>query len=287
MQWSTAMAYAFILVWGAAWGSFLNVVIYRLPAGQSVVHPRSRCPACQTAISWWQNIPVLGFALLAGRCGHCKTSISFRYPAVETVTAALCLAVSMPWLLGLLHGELDAGQALAGAASEQYFILALIAIALIDADTFMIPDVLSLPLPLLGIAVGLWLGDVRGVSWQQAASGALLAGALLLAVQFGYAALSGREGLGTGDVKLLAGLGAWLGIQSLPIVLLLAALQGICFALGLLLVRRDQLTEDRGLASLRHLALPFGPFLALAGIEWLLLHRHAQPLLESWLNWGM
>jgi leader peptidase (prepilin peptidase)/N-methyltransferase len=230
---------------------------------------------------------VLGFALLAGRCGDCKTPISFRYPAVETVCAALCLAVSMPWLLGLLHGELDVSQALGGAASEQCFVLALIAIALIDADTFMIPDVLSLPLPLLGIATALWIGDVRGVSWQQSASGALLAGALLLALQLGYAALSGREGLGTGDVKLLAGLGAWLGVQSLPVVLLLAALQGIAFALGLLLIRREQLTEDRGLTSLRHLALPFGPFLALAGIEWLLLHRHAQPLLDSWLNWGM
>ncbi len=287
MQWSTPMAYAFILAWGAAWGSFLNVVIYRLPAGQSVVRPASRCPSCHAAITWWQNIPVLGFALLGGRCGGCKTSISFRYPAVETITAVLCLAVSMPWFLGFAHGELEANRALADAAIEQLFVFTLIAIALIDADTFIIPDVLSLPLPLLGIATALWLGEIRGVSWQEAAAGALLAGAVLLALQFGYAAISGREGLGTGDVKLLAGLGAWLGIQSLPVVLLLAALQGIGFALGLLLIRREQLAKERGLASLRHLALPFGPFLALAGIEWLLLHRHAQPLLDSWLNWGM
>lgn len=275
---------AIVLVWGACWGSFLNVVIYRLPAGMSVARPPSHCPACESPIRPWQNIPLLSWAFLGGRCASCRVAISMRYPAVEAVTAALALAVALPWLTSWLQGDMAPLEAIAGLLLEHALLFSLVAIALIDADTFIVPDSLSLPMPLIGIAVAFWLGDARGVSWQQAAAGALAGGGGLLAVQLGYAALTGREGLGTGDVKLMAGLGAWLGVAGLPLVLLAAALQGLIFAVGLSLVQRQRVVEERGLASIRHLALPFGPFLALAGLQWLLLHRHLSPLVERWLG---
>ena len=277
---------AIVLLWGACWGSFLNVVVYRLPAGMSVARPPSHCPACKAAIRPWQNIPLLSWAFLGGRCAKCKIAISLRYPAVEGVTAGLALAVAMPWLTGFLQGDFALAEAAGGLLLEHALLFALISIALIDADTFMVPDSLSLPMPLVGIAVAFWLGDARDVSWQQAAAGALAGGGGLLAVQLGYAALTGREGLGTGDVKLMAGLGAWLGVAALPIVLLAAAIQGLLFAVGLSLIQRERLVEERGLASIRHLALPFGPFLALAGLQWLLLHRHLGPMVEQWLGGG-
>jgi leader peptidase (prepilin peptidase) / N-methyltransferase len=253
-----------------------------VPAGLSVVSPPSRCPSCETPIRWWQNIPMLSFALLGGRCGSCKVAISFRYPAVEATTAALALATAMPWVTAWAQGEMQPEHAALGIVAEHVFLFALISIALIDADTFMIPDSLSLPLPLLGIGLAFVLGDARGVSWQQSAAGAAAGGFGLLAVQWGYAALTGREGLGTGDVKLLAGLGAWLGISSLPILIFLAASQGLMFA-ALAAWIGPSLAGQRGLASMRYVALPFGPFLVLGGLQWLLLHKQiiavAGPLL--------
>ncbi len=281
------IATMFVLAWGAIWGSFLNVVIWRVPAGMSVVSPPSHCPKCGHGLAWWQNVPVLGWAWLGGRCYYCKVAISARYPAVEAVTAALALAVSMPWLQGWASGDLEPWRAALGMGAEHVFLFTCISIALIDADTFIIPDVMSLPLPLLGIAVAVVLGEERGVQWQDAAAAAFVAGGGLLAVQWGYAAITGREGLGTGDIKLLAGLGAWLGLRSLPAVLLAASLQGLLFAAGAALLTpkaADGLAARRGLASMRHVALPFGPFLVLGGLEYLLLHRQLAPVLAPYFG---
>lgn len=266
------MGAVFALLWGALWGSFLNVVVYRLPAGLSVVRPRSRCPTCLTPIAAHHNIPLLSWLLLRGRCAHCKSPISPRYPAVELTAAVLSLAVLTPWLTTLLEGTTPPWQVVTAVLGEQALVFTLLAIALIDADTFVVPDVLSLPLVVLGLACAVAVGAARGVSWQQAAAGAVVAGLGLFAVQWGYAALTGREGLGTGDVKLLAAIGAWLGLASLPAVLLLGALQGLVFALAYAALRPQAATE-RGVSSLRHLAVPFGPFLALGAVEWLLWHR--------------
>ena len=283
MQLPLAILAVFVLLWGALWGSFLNVVVYRVPAGLSVVHPRSRCPTCEKPITWWQNIPVLSWALLGGRCFSCKTWISVRYPLVESAMAILALAVASPWLPGLLSGDVLPWQVATGVLCEQYFVFALLAIALIDADTFLVPDSLSLPLPLLGVGLAFAVGGVRDVSWQQAAAGALVGGGGLLAVQWLYAVLTHREGLGTGDVKLLAGIGAFLGVQALPGVLLAASVQGLLFVGAWSLVGRGKLATDRGIASIRHLAMPFGPFLALAALQWLLLSRIAGKALANWL----
>ena len=282
MQLPIAILAVFAVLWGALWGSFLNVVVYRVPAGLSVVHPRSRCPQCGAPITWWQNIPVLSWALLGGRCHACKTWISVRYPLVEAATAVLALAVTWPWLPGLASGDLLPWQAAVGVLAEQLFVFVLLAIALIDADTFLVPDVLSLPLPIIGLALAFALGAERGVTWQQAATGALTGGGGLLAVQWLYAALTKREGLGTGDVKLMAGIGAFLGLQALPAVMLVAAVQGLLFVAFWSLLGRGKLAQERGLASIRHLALPFGPFLALGAVEWLLLHRIAGNALAHW-----
>jgi leader peptidase (prepilin peptidase)/N-methyltransferase len=276
-----AIAYGFALLWGALWGSFLNVVVYRVPAGLSVVRPASRCPHCLTPITWWQNIPVLSWAVLRGRCFACKAPISPRYPAIETLTAALSLAVVVPWIPAWISGFVPPWQVLVAVLGEQLLVFTLLAIALIDADTFLVPDALSLPLPILGILLAVVVGEARGVTWQQAGAGALVAGGGLLAIQWGYAALTGREGLGTGDVKLLAGIGAFLGLASLPAVLLLASLQGLAFALIYAGLARGKATEERGLQSLRHLALPFGPFLAVAAVQWLMLHRLLAGVLPS------
>ncbi len=273
------IAAVFALVWGSLWGSFLNVVVYRLPAGLSVVRPRSRCPQCLTPIASWHNIPVLSWLLLRGRCAACQAPIAVRYPAVESTVAALSLAVATPWLPLCLASEPVGWQPVLALLGEQLFVFVWVAIALIDADTFVVPDVLSLPLPLLGLALAALVGDLRGVTWQQSGAGALVGGGGLLLVQWLYGRLTGREGLGTGDIKLLGGIGALLGLVALPAVVLAAAVQGLLFAAAFAVLQRGKALQDRGLQSIRHLALPFGPFLVLAAVQWLLLHRWLAPLL--------
>lgn len=277
----------FALLWGGLWGSFLNVVVYRLPAGLSVVRPGSRCPECLTPIRWWQNVPVLSWLWLRGRCAACRAPISLRYPTVEAVAALLTLAVAAPWLPQLLQDDAPQWRPWLALLGELMFVYLWLAIALIDADTFLIPDVLSLPMPLLGLALAALVGEQRGVTWQASASGALVAGGGLWLVQWGYGRLTGREGLGFGDVKLLAGMGALLGLRALPALILAAALQGLLFALGYALLSRGAAVRERGLASLRYLALPFGPFLVLAAVQWLLGHRLMAPLLQRWFEGGL
>jgi leader peptidase (prepilin peptidase)/N-methyltransferase len=275
------LAVAALLLWGALWGSFLNVVVHRVPAGLSVVHPRSRCPACETPIRALDNIPLVSWLWLRGRCRSCRTPIPVRYPLVEAVFALLILAQALPWLPALLSGE-GGWQVAVVLVGEQAALLLWVAIALIDAETFLIPDVLSLPMPLLGLALAAAVGNLRGVTWQQAGAAALLGGGGLWLVQWAYGRWTGREGLGFGDVKLLAGIGALLGAVALGPVLFLAAIQGLVFALAYAALSRGDAVRERGLDSLRHLALPFGPFLVMAAIQWLLLHRLAGQWLARW-----
>ena len=194
VQLVTALAFVFIL--GAVIGSFLNVCIYRIPEGESVVSPRSRCPHCLTTIRWYHNLPVLSWLLLKGRCAYCGESFSVRYPLVEALTGALFSlffyrfgfhpATLVSWLL----------------------VASLVTISMIDLDHQIIPDVISLP----GIPVGfLCAFALPWVSWQSSLFGILLGGGLLLAIALGYEWLTRQEGMGLGDVKLLAMLGAFLG----------------------------------------------------------------------------
>lgn len=253
---------AFVL--GACIGSFLNVCIYRLPAEESVVHPRSRCPRCGTPIAWYDNLPLVSWALLRARCRRCSTPISARYPLVEALTGGLAiLALARfgfePLTLALF-----------------VFTAALVLITFIDLDHRFIPDEVSLPGIVVGLGVSLLPG---GIGLWNAALGALLGGGILFLVAFGYEKMTGREGMGYGDVKLLAMIGAFLGWQAIPAVIVIASLTGSVAGLLAMFdararrrVRRIQ-THFGPLAVLvslrrasRRTEIPFGPFLALGAL---------------------
>ncbi len=248
---------------GLAVGSFLNVVIHRLPrmlerdwrtecreylgldpetASEplSLSKPRSRCPSCGHAIAAWQNIPIVSWLLLRGRCAHCETPISARYPLVELATALLSLGVA--WHFG------PSWQTAAGLV----FTWVLVALAMIDYDTQLLPDQLTLPFLWLGLFVNLFaiFTDLRS-----AVIGAI-AGYLVLWLVFqAFRLVTGKQGMGFGDFKLLALFGAWLGWQMLPQILLIASLVGAVTGLSLIALRRHE----------RGKPIPFGPYLAIAG----------------------
>ncbi|GAB4170320.1 MAG: A24 family peptidase [Geothermobacteraceae bacterium] len=233
------LLFAFIL--GACIGSFLNVCIYRIPAGESVVKPRSRCPVCGKAIAWYENIPVLSWLLLRARCSGCGVSISWRYPLVEFLTGALFVEVL--WIFGF------------GWGTPVYwvFVAMLVAITFIDLDHQIIPDVISLPGIVIGFAASFLL---PWVGWLDSLIGVLVGGGSLLAIALGYQLLTGKEGMGGGDIKLLAMIGAFLGWQAVLPVVLFASLSGTLVGVPLMLAKGEG----------GKLALPFGPFLALGAL---------------------
>ncbi|MBT0665621.1 A24 family peptidase [Geobacter pelophilus] len=231
----------FAFIYGAVVGSFLNVCICRLPENRSVVSPPSSCPLCGYRIKWYDNIPIVSYILLGGKCRSCKARISMRYPLVEIINGLLTL------MLFIKFGPTLSFLAL--------FILcsSLVVITFIDFDHQIIPDVISLP----GIAVGFafsfflpWLG------WKDSLIGLLAGGGSLLLVAYGYQLLTGKDGMGGGDVKLLAMLGAFLGWRSILFIIFSASLVGSVIGVGLMIARgRDS-----------KLPIPFGPFLALGAI---------------------
>ncbi len=252
------------ILFGLLVGSFVNVVIHRLPImmqreweqeARAVLDlppateqrdrydlwwPRSQCPACDRPIKAHENIPVLSFILLRGRCPGCATRISWQYPAVELLTAFL-FAITV-WHFGPTPAGLAA----------LLFTAMLIAAAGIDARTTLLPDQLTLPLLWFGLACN-YFGLFTDL--ESAVLGAIAGYLSLWAIYHGYRLLTGKEGMGFGDFKLLAALGAWLGWQALPAILLLASLVGALVGISLILLRgRD-----------RNIPIPFGPFLAAAG----------------------
>ena len=261
------------LVLGLLVGSFLNVVIHRVPLmlarrwrrealemdGQlppdepryDLVMPRSACPSCQAPITALQNIPVLSYLWLRGRCAGCGTGISLRYPLVELLTGAASALVA--WKFGY-------GAAAAAALVLTWFLVAL---TFIDLDTQLLPDSLTLPLLWLGILASLVMPGADGatlpVDLRSSVIGAIAGYLSLWSVYQGFRLLTGKEGMGYGDFKLLAALGAWLGWQMLLPIILGAAGVGAILGITLIVLRR----QDRGVP------MAFGPFLAAAG--WLML----------------
>lgn len=235
------MIFFIVFLFGAVIGSFLNVCIYRIPAEESVVAPRSRCGACKTPIRSSDNIPILSYLLLRGRCRACGTAISPRYPFVEALTGVAALATFVVYGPTL--------QALILFA----FLCALIVVSMIDLDHQIIPNVISVPGILVGFAAALLVGQP---SWRASLAGLLLGGGLLWGVSEGYYRLTGREGMGFGDVKLLAMIGAFLGWQAIPVTLLLASLTGTVIGVGVMLAR----------GSDSRTPIPFGPFLAAGAV---------------------
>ncbi len=226
---------------GLVFGSFLNVVAYRLPLGESLVVPASHCPGCGTAIKPYDNIPVLGWLLLRGRCRACREAISARYPLVEAATAALAVATVLA-----KHSPRDLALGLT-------LIFVLVPVALIDLDTRLIPNKITLPAGVLALVIGLVL-DPSGVPEQLFAGAG--AGAFLL-----FFALAYPRGMGMGDVKLAAVLGLFLG-RYVAVALLVGTLAGAL--VGALVMARV------GVQAGRKTAVPFGPFLAFGGVVALL-----------------
>ena len=256
---------------GAVVGSFLNVVVYRLPRGLSIVRPRSFCPACQRPIPWFRNVPLLSFLLQRGRAACCGAAISWRYPLIEAATAALFLACLRRVAA---HAIVPIGLGGYAAAGLLCLLVALlVAITFIDAEHFLIPDVLSLPAIPIGIATAYFFGPALGVSVRGSLVGFVAGAGTLLVVLQVYAMVTGRAGLGGGDYKLMGLIGAWLGAASLPFTLLAASVQGLLWAVA---AKGLKLFPEGG--SFRHAAVPFGPFLALAAVEWLLFQDQLRPL---------
>jgi leader peptidase (prepilin peptidase)/N-methyltransferase len=287
-----------LLAWagfaGAAVGSFLNVVIARVPAGESIVHPRSRCPRCRTPIAWYDNVPVLSWILLRARCRTCRLPIPVRYPLVELLGAgAALLAVSR-------HGPS------LSALAEFAFAALLLALAFIDLDTWLLPHALTIPVILLGVgAAALGIGAAPSVG-SALRGGAIGFGAFAAIALFGEKVLK-KEAMGWGDVWLLGGLGAFLGAGALLPVVLLASVQGSVVGLVLIAMGRAQqgrpepdatatttagasadaahASDEEDWVPPRH-AVPFGPFLVAGALEWLwagALLARAVPALDLFL----
>lgn len=223
-------------MFGAVVGSFLNVVVHRLPRGESLVHPRSRCPSCGTQIAGYDNIPIFSWLVLRGRCRHCQAPISPRYPAVELLTAVTFAAV-------VLVGGLDDDLVL-----ELPFVAALIALAGIDYDHKLLPNRIVYPLAIWGLVATVLVDRDDLVEHLVAGAGAFLF--LFLAV------LAYPRGMGMGDVKLAGAMGLYLGVSVIP-ALLIAFLSGSI--VGIVILAREG-------AAARKKAVPFGIFLALGGI---------------------
>jgi leader peptidase (prepilin peptidase)/N-methyltransferase len=247
-----------IFALGCCLGSFLNVCIYRLPQGLSIVSPGSFCPQCRTPVRGYDNIPLLSYLLLRGRCRSCGAKISWRYPLVEGLTGALAVAL---YLKFGLTGSFFAFFA---------FVAALVVITFIDLDHRIIPDVISLP----GIGIGFLLSFfLPHPSVTESLIGLLAGGGSLYLVAVGYETLTKREGMGGGDVKLLAMIGAWLGWKAVLFTLFAASLTGSLIGGGAMVLQKQG----------RHYAVPFGPFLAFGCLAYLFF---GPPLIDWYLNLG-
>lgn len=230
-----------VMFYGMIIGSFLNVVIYRLPRGLSTVFPRSRCPRCRVAIPPWDNIPVFSFLFLGGRCRRCGLRISWRYPAIEVLTGLLfmlCLNRFLFTQTGLIAA---------------LFCCLMVVLAMIDYDHYILPDVITLPGIVLGLLLQPWIPwvDFRDALWGVA----LGAGGLFALVWIWYL-WKGVWGMGLGDVKMLAMVGAFLGWQGVLVTIFLASLAGSLVGGVLILLRRMDMQSK----------LPFGVFLSIAAL---------------------
>jgi len=258
-------------------GSFLNVAIYRIPIMMqresenylalendqlpphteryNLITPRSACTSCAHKLSLADNIPILSFVWLKARCRYCKARVSWRYPSVELLTAVLSALVIWHF-----------GSGIAGL-SALIFLWLLIVMSFIDLDTQLLPDELTLPLMWLGLLINL---DGTFVPLRDAVIGAAAGYLFLWLVYWMFLAATGKEGIGYGDFKLLAALGAWMGWTMLPLIVLLSSVVGATVGLLMIALKRHH----------RDSPIPFGPFLATAGLLAILI---GQPIINSWL----
>jgi leader peptidase (prepilin peptidase) / N-methyltransferase len=235
-----------VFVFGACIGSFLNVCIYRIPAARSIVRPRSSCPECNSTIRFYDNIPILSYLWLRGKCRDCGTEFSARYPVIEFITGLLACACFIKFGLSI------------EAAVYFCFIAALVVISFIDIDHQIVPDSISLP----GIPVGLISSFILpSIHFKEALIGVFLGGGVLYFIAWGYQLITGKEGMGGGDIKLLAMIGAFIGWKGVLIVIFISSAAGAFIGIVLMLVANKTLKY----------AVPFGPFLSLGAVVYILL----------------
>ena len=229
---------------GSIVGSFLNVCIYRIPEGLSVVRPASRCPHCNTPIRWYHNLPILSWALLRGKCAYCKAVVSIRYPLVEALTGFF-------FVLAVFYFGFS-------AALPVYlvFLSLLVVVTFIDIDHQIIPNVITLPSLVFGF-VSSFL--IPWLSWVDSILGIIAGGGLLFGVAYLYRLATGKDGMGMGDVKLIAMIGAFLGWQSILPIVFVASLIGSLIGIPLMCLKKAD----------GKLAIPFGPFLSAASVIYL------------------
>jgi leader peptidase (prepilin peptidase)/N-methyltransferase len=225
---------------GLAVGSFLNVCVHRLPRRQSVVHPGSRCPRCEYVLRWYDNIPVVSYVLLRGRCRKCRESIAIRYPALEIATLAVFL----------VHGAVFGWSAL--LVVRLLFACAMVVLFAIDLEHHLLPDVITLP----GIVAGLLFSLVLPPGIVDALLGVLVGGGVLWLIGEAYYRYSGQEGMGGGDVKMLAMIGAFLGWKLVLVTLVLSSVAGSLIGVLVIAFKRGGMKY----------ALPYGTFLALGAL---------------------
>ena len=250
---STEWLYLVVFAVGLVVGSFLNVCIVRIPKRLSIIRPRSHCVACEKAIPWYDNIPLLSFLLLRGRCRQCQARISTRYPLIELLNGLGYLAILSKFGMTL------------PAVPYAVFLSALLVVTWIDLDHLIIPDVISLP----GIVIGfVCAATILPVGWLNSVIGIVLGGGILWVLAALSPHLFGKEGLGGGDIKFLAMVGAFLGWQPVLLTLFMASVMGSVIGVLLLLFK----VIERG-----HY-IPFGPFLAAGALVSLFFHREV-------MNW--
>jgi len=230
-------------VLGLIFGSFANVCVHRLPSKDSVVMPGSRCPSCGHGIAWFDNIPLLSYLLLHGRCRYCRKRIPVRYPLLE-------LLMGLSWLGLAWHYGLTRELAQAVVLVSMLWIL-----TLIDLEQGLLPDILTLPGIIIGCLFGLWFGH-----FTDSVIGVVAGYGFFWLVARLFLLATGREGMGYGDFKLLAMLGAFFGWQALPVIIFMASITGVVFGGAYLILSRRHARAE----------IPFGPYLAFAGAMWML-----------------
>mgnify|MGYP001546290787 CR=1 FL=1 len=249
-----------VFIFGAVVGSFLNVVILRLPREDaSIVFPASHCPICRTPLHWYENIPVFSYLFLRGKCGHCNTRISLQYPTVEFLTGFMAAANLAAFGLSV--------------AAVVFFIFsaALITIIWIDIHHQIIPDIISKP----GIIVGFCFSFFSPLTiWQDSLIGIVAGWGIFFSISLAYRLIRDQEGLGGGDAKLLAMLGAFLGWQSLLFIIFASSVTGSIAGLIAMPIQK------KGGAT----RIPFAPFLALSGFLYLFFHAQIHHLFSLYLN---
>jgi len=235
-----AVIVVFMLAMGLAVGSFLNVCIYRLPRHESVMFPGSHCTVCDRSLDWFENLPLASWLVLRGRCRTCRTRIPVQYPLVEAMTAAVFVSAYV------IYGWTPL------LAARLLFACAMIVLFVIDLQHRILPNVITLP----GIVIGFLFSFFLPPGWRSSLIGVLAGGGVLFAIAEAYYRLRGYEGLGMGDVKMLAMIGAFLGWPLMIVTLVLSSFSGSIVGVGLLVSRRGDMKA----------ALPFGTFLAVGAL---------------------